>query len=154
MNPVSAVLIAAVTLSSVPSFAADPTQERVEQALVKPLAVRERLRSRLSRVMLPPQQRRVRVPDAQAQKDADGLLFVNFAIDARHGFELDLDEGAGSENGWRKDAFTGCVYPATGEIFVLLGTVYYPAATLFGKKTGRAAQSTCRAAREPVVSAK
>ena len=140
-------LIAAATLTSATSLASEPTETAateaiVQKELIKPLATKERHRSRFSRSRLPAQARRVRVLDTQPQKDEAGATFVKFAVDARHGFDIE-DEPTGVE-GWRKDTITGCVYPDSGEVFVLRGAAYHPAAIMVGKKTKPAAKHTCQ----------
>jgi hypothetical protein len=114
-------------LSSVPSLASadEPTlaewaQRRVEEGLVKPLeAQRDRIPSR---AMPPPRQRRVRVTQATLTNDKEGRGFVPFAIDIKYG---------GDE--WQKDDIVGCVYRASGDLYVKKGDAYRPAAFLLGK---------------------
>jgi hypothetical protein len=119
----------AFVLSSVPSlaWAAEPSlvewaRRRVEEGIVKPLADTED--DRFSRSRPPPKERRVRVTQASLSSDKLGRGFVPFAIDVRFGSD------------WRKDDIVGCVYRASGEIYVKRGDQYRPAAFLLGKNVG------------------
>ncbi len=123
----------------------------VTKRLLEPLAAKEAARSRFSRARLPPQERRVRVLDAEPVKDEKGVAFLSFAVDARHGFEVG-DEA--DERTWRKDAMAGCVYLETEEVFLKRGDGYHPAAFMLGKKTKAAAEHVCRAQKAQVASAK
>ena len=116
-----------LVLSSVPSLASadEPSlvgrvQRRVQEGLVKPLAESES--SRFSRARPPPRERRVRVTAAAGTPDKSGRAFVPFAVDVRFG-----------SSAWRENDITGCVYTATGDLFVKKGDAYRPAAFLFGK---------------------
>jgi hypothetical protein len=115
----------------------------VQKRIVEPLADKENHQSRFSRVLMPPQVRRVRILDWVPTADAQGARFLTFAIDARFGLRAKETD---SEEGWRKDAITGCVYPDTGEVFVRRGETYYPAAMLLGKTTKAAPDRVCRSA--------
>jgi len=119
--------LCAFVLSLVPSFAsadepslADLAQRRVEDGLVKPLALFES-RS-FSRSRPPPRERRVRVLQTTATLDKNGRSFVPFAIDVRFG----ADE-------WRENDIVGCAYTGSGKLFVKRGDEYRPASFLFGK---------------------
>jgi hypothetical protein len=116
----------ALVLSFVPSLAladepslVERARHRVETGLVKPLAQQEG--SRFSRARPPPRERRVRITSATATADKDGRSFVPFAIDVRFGSE------------WRENDVVGCVYTASGDLFVKRGDAYRPAAFLLGK---------------------
>ena len=50
---------------------------------------------------------------------------------------------------WREGVITGCVYPATGEVFVRYSNAFRAAGVLLGKVTPPAASHVCRA---PVTS--
>jgi len=115
-------------LAFVPSLAtaAEPslvewTQQRVEAVLVKPLAKREG-RS-FSRSRPPPHESRVRVTQTTLSRDAQGRDFVPFAVDVRFG-----------PGDWQLNDVVGCAYRESGNLFVYVGNVYYPAALLLGKK--------------------
>ncbi|MBL8919264.1 MAG: hypothetical protein JNJ54_10415 [Myxococcaceae bacterium] len=118
-----------VVLSLLPSFAwaAEPVapqadaQARVETSLLKPLAEAEEHRSRFSRARLPPRERRVRVTQTTPVADAQGREFLAFAIDVRFGA------------GWKDADVVGCVYPASGEVFVKRGDSFRPSGVLLGK---------------------
>ena len=116
----------------------------VEAQLVKPLAEKEARRNRFSRSYIPPQARRVRVPDGQRSTDGRGAEFVAFAVDERSGV-INL-HGADDSSRWRKDAIVGCVYPARDEIFVKRGDKFFGAGLLLGKKTSAADDTVCRPA--------
>jgi hypothetical protein len=129
-----------LVLSLVPSLAsadepslAERAQRRVETGLVKPLAEQE-TPSRFSRARPAPRQRRVRITDTTATLDKSGRAFVPFAIDVRFG---------GSE--WRENDIVGCVYSASGDLFVKKGDAYRPAAFLLGKNVEPVA-GVCEAA--------
>jgi len=96
-------------------------RRRVEKALLEPLARQEKERSRFSRARMPPQERRVRVPQAAPTLDASGRGYLAFAVDVRRGAE------------WHQDDVVGCAYPQTGALFVKRGDGYRPAEILLGK---------------------
>jgi hypothetical protein len=100
-------------------------QQRVEAAIVKPLA--DRRTKRFSRARPPPLERRVRVTQTALSKDAQGREFMPFAIDVRFGTD------------WQEDDVVGCVYRATGNLFVKRGDAYFPASLLLGKSVGAVA---------------
>lgn len=139
------LLLSSLALASL-SFAEPPADVAKAQALIqksflKPLAVKEEQRSRFSRARLPPQERRVRVTGEAPKADAKGGEFYTFAIDARHGW---ADED--SKNPWREATMTGCVYPATGAIFLKSGDQHRPAELMLGKKVQPAEAHVCTAA--------
>ncbi len=119
-----------------------PIRSMVEKVLLKPLAAKEQRQSRLSRAMLPATARRVRVLDAAPQKDSEGKRFVTFAVDVRHGWDLDGEEGPDQAR-WQANEITGCGYPESGEVFIKRKGDYYGAAMLLGKKTNAAALQVC-----------
>jgi hypothetical protein len=132
----------ALVLSFVPSLAwadepslAERAQRRVEAGLVKPLAQQEKP-SRFSRARPAPRERRVRITETTATSDKKGKAFVPFAIDVRFG---------GSE--WHENDITGCVYTASGELFVKNGDSFRPAAFLLGKNVEPVA-GVCEGARQ------
>jgi len=63
----------------------------------------------------------VRITDAALTRDKQGRDFMPFAIDVRFG------------GNWRENDVTGCVYRASGNLFVKSGDAYFPAALLLGK---------------------
>jgi hypothetical protein len=117
----------------------------VSRDLIQPLAIKEDGQSKFSRARLPAQERRVRILDDHARKDARGVAFVRFAIDARHGYQPD------DEANWRKDAITGCVYLDRSQIFIKRGDEFRPAAFLLGKNLKAAASTTCKPAAEQLA---
>ena len=129
---------AAPTAADVAAHEAKSVLALVSRDLIQPLAVKENSRSKFSRARLPAQARRVRILDDHAQKDARGVAFVRFAVDARHGYQAD------DEANWRKDAITGCVYLERSQIFVKQGDQFRPAAFLLGKNLKAAAAPTCK----------
>jgi hypothetical protein len=126
----------------------------VKKELIQPLAAKELQRSRFSRARMPATARRVRVLDTAERQDDKGKTFVTFAIDARHGRYSDLEEGLDDlpqqapkkekDDGWRKDAITGCVYLASNEVFIKQGEGFRPAGILMGKKVKTAPEHTCK----------
>ena len=144
----------AFSLTSTLSAAEEPAKTQVQQdtettvskKFLKPLIAKEEQRSRLSRARLPPSARRVRVIDSVAQKDGKGNAFVSFAVDNKWGYEFDEDEAPrkSKEDSWTKNVITGCLYPATGEIFVKYGKDFRAADVLLGKKTPVADASVCK----------
>jgi len=135
------LLVAVVLTSSLASAGSSTTPSAValvNERLIQPLAAKEREQSKFSRAALPPAARRVRVLDEKPQQDSAGNAFFSFAVDARHGW-------AASEEGWKKAAITGCVYPASGEVFIKRGNAFHPAKAALGKKTKPAPDATCHA---------
>jgi hypothetical protein len=125
-------------IAEVQSAEAKTALALVSSDLIEPLAVKEGSRSKFSRARLPAQERRVRILDDHARKDARGAEFVRFAVDARHGYQAD------DEANWRKDAITGCVYLERSQIFVKKGDQFRPAAFLLGKNLKAAPDTTCK----------
>lgn len=122
-----------------------PTSEAVSlvnQQLIGPLVAKERKQSKFSRARLPPAERRVRVVEAEPQRDSAGDVFYTFVIDTRYGWVDDSDD----EADWEKNAMTGCVYPGRGQVFIKRGKAFHPAAAAVGKKTKAAPAHTCTAA--------
>lgn len=62
----------------------------------------------------------MRILQSTTSSDKESRAFVPFVVDVRFGGE------------WRED-IRGCVYRASGDIFVKRGEAYRPAAFLFGK---------------------
>jgi hypothetical protein len=122
----------------------------VSHDLVQPLAANDDKRGRFSRARLPPQERRVRILDDKPRKDADGVAFMRFSVDARFGYvgQADHDEAQ-----WNRDTITGCVYLERSQVFVKKGDSYRPAAFLLGKNVKAAAESTCQPAAGQVARA-
>jgi len=116
----------------------------LEAKLLEPLYRKEADRSRFSRAAMPPQARRIRIINNALQTDGKGHPFVPFSIDESRGFGGDKGREI-AEAGWLKDAITGCVYPATGEVMVKRGQVYYPSSVLLGLNTPMAPANVCRA---------
>jgi len=120
------ILSCLLVLSSLSSLAlADESvakwaRERVESALVAPLAQHES--ARFSRGRPPPRERRVRVTDAAPLADRSGRSFVRFAVDVRF---------SGGE--WRENDIVGCAYTRTGALYVQRGDEWRPADFLLGK---------------------
>jgi hypothetical protein len=114
----------------------------VEQQLVQPLAAKENARSKFSRARQPAAARRVRVLDTAALHDTAGKAFVRFAVDEKHGWFDDDEDG---DEGWMKDQITGCVYVDSREVFVQRGREIHPAAAKLGKRTKAADASVCHA---------
>jgi hypothetical protein len=129
---------------------AKTAQALVSRDLIQPLAAKESKRSRFSRASLPVQARRVRILDEQPSKDAQGIAFVRFAVDARHGFRAPGDD---DPSGWRLATIVGCVYPDRSQIFVKKGEEYRPAAFLLGKDVKAAAETTCQPAQPQLAHA-
>jgi len=116
----------------------------VEKQLVKPLAEKEARRNRFSRAYIPPQARRVRLPDGQRSTDGRGAEFLAFAVDERSGKFVPR---AGDDSAhWRQDAIVGCVYPAREEVFIKRGDKFFGAGLLLGQKTAAADDVVCRPA--------
>ena len=109
-------------------------RQRVDTALVKPLAKQEQSGSRFSRSRPPPRERRVRVTQSAARVDKRGNAFVTFAVDVRFG-----------SGEWSENDIVGCAYRGSGELFVKSGESYRPAAFLLGKNVEPVA-GVCEAA--------
>jgi hypothetical protein len=142
-----AILVFAHTTFAEPPSGKEPTaspdakfaEALVQRELLQPLAAKERDQSRFSRARLPAQERRVRVLDDRARKDALGGTFVRFAVDARHGFHAVDDEAS-----WNLATVAGCVYLDRGEVFIKKGDQVRPAAFLLGKNLKPAAPEICQ----------
>jgi hypothetical protein len=115
----------------------------VSHDLVQPLIAKEDKQGRFSRGRMPPQERRVRILDEKPRKDAGGVAFMRFSVDARFGY---LAKTSDDESQWRRDTITGCVYLERNQVFVKKGDSYRPAAFLLGKNVKAAAESTCEPA--------
>src|SRR5438874_12379320 len=125
-------LLALLLVSSAP-----PTPESlVRDKLLAPLAAKDDARSSYYRGPPPAMERRVRLLDAKPIADGKGGAFVGFNVDARYGR---------GEGRWREGVIAGCVYPATGEVFVRYGDAFRAAGVLLGKVTPPAAGHVCRA---------
>lgn len=101
----------------------------VNEQLLQPLRDKDSNRSKMSRAMPAPQERRVRVTDDAPRLDTDGKAFLAFAVDDRRGWGLNDDDTR-----WQENAIVGCVYPDTSTIYVNRGEQYVPAAALLGAK--------------------
>ena len=121
----------------------------VSHDLVQPLAANDDKRGRFSRARLPPQERRVRILDDKPRKDAEGVAFMRFSIDARFGY----GQAGRDEAQWSRDTITGCVYLERSQVFVKKGDSYRPAAFLLGKNVKAAAESTCEPAGDQLAHA-
>ena len=109
----------------------------VESELLRPLLIKDRKASRFSRAIAPAVARRVKVVPG-AKTDANGKIFVTFTVEESRGlYEADEEK----DRKWT-DRFTGCVYPATQEIFVKKGDGFAPGALLLGKRA-KAADGVC-----------
>ena len=115
----------------------------VQEQLVKPLTEREARQNRFSRSYIPPQARRVRVPDGERSTDSRGAEFVAFAVDEHSGRLARL---AADDSRWRKDTIVGCVYPVRNEVFVKRGDKFFGAGLLLGKKPNAVDDTVCRPA--------
>ncbi len=136
------------TLASAQSPAPDSAAVAKAEAVVKktlltPLAEKESRRSRFSRVIAAPSARRLRITAPVAQVDKKGRPFFTFAVDVRRGFAFEEDEEEAPT--WTPDAVSGCVYPATNEVFVKNGEALVSSDLLLGKRVKPAEASTCRA---------
>lgn len=113
-------------LTFIPSHAgAEPTiqewaKSRVNTGLVQALNQRDAERSRFSRVIQPPRERRLRLLTSVPSYDEKERAFASYAIDVRYGDE------------WRASV-SGCVYRKSGQIYVQLDDEYRPAAFLLGE---------------------
>lgn len=135
----SAVFVPLLLLIGDAADAADPTvTAQIQRLLVAPLTQREASASRYSRAPSPPTERRVRVTDAVARVDQAGAAFQRFAIDERY--------GSGAEPRWREDAVLGCIYPATGAVYVQAEGAWYSASALTGGAPTEAPAGACVAA--------
>lgn len=127
----------------------------IEKELVAPLMEKEQKRSRMTRARQPALARRVRMLTSSPSMDASGRAFFGFAVDARYGTDPKATEkpsaaerqawAANEAQQWQKDAIAGCLYPASGDIFVNRGGVWFWGATLLGKKQPSPPEAVCRA---------
>jgi hypothetical protein len=122
----------------------------VSHDLIQPLAAKEERDRRFTRAALPPQARRVRILDEKPRKDAQGVAFMRFSIDARFGYVRPSGE---EDSQWRPNTITGCVYLERDQVFVKKGDSYRSAAFLLGKKVKAAAESTCAPAADQLAHA-
>ena len=122
-------IVLASNLALAGSKTTPTTVSLVTERLIQPLAAKDQNQSKFSRARLPPAERRVRMLDVTKQQDSAGNAFFAFAVDARHGWSDDDGKN------WTKAAFTGCVYPDSGDVFIKRGKAYHPAAAAVGKKT-------------------
>jgi len=108
-------------------------QRRVDEGIIKRLAEKNARRSKFSRSMPVPVERRARVTQTATSVDKRGREFLTFAVDIRYGQQ------------WRENDVVGCVYRPTGDLFVKVGDEYRPAAYLLGRDVGPVA-GVCEAA--------
>jgi hypothetical protein len=123
-------LTASVARASDPAASARTT---VEKVLTEPLAQREARQARFSRAAIAPRTRVARILDERAHRDLRGAEFFAFTIDERRGLRGALT----------RDAVKGCVYPTSGEVFVVRGDSHYPAGLLLGKTSKKAEAHVC-----------
>lgn len=97
----------------------DAVTALVQKVVLAPRAKADAKRSKFSRAMPVPAQRRVRVLSGVAEHDGRGHEFIRFAIDERAPFD---EEGA-----WHEGRIVGCVYMGTRKVFVQRGDSYVPA---------------------------
>lgn len=135
-------ILATAPVASAESRALEPSPESiVERKLLVPLAASEVERSRFSRAIIPPSERRARVQQGPRQTDRSGAVFVNFSVDERRGYRR---PGKTAAEEWRQDVIAGCVYPASGEVFVLKDGSYLPADRLVGKRGSSVPEGACQ----------
>ena len=115
--------------------ASETPESLIQHNLLAPLAAREKGRSRYSRAGPPAVERRLRMLDETPIADAKGARFQTFTVDARYGL------GKGT---WDKGEITGCVYPASGEVYVKVGNGYRGAGVLLGKNMPVMPPHVCR----------
>jgi hypothetical protein len=134
-TPVCILFLSMLLVSRIASAtpSAPDVESMVKTSFLTPLAKREAVRSRYSRVAVPPAQRRVQISEAPA-KDADGKSFVAFTIDERR------------YGKWTKGALSGCAYTDSGAIYVKRGDKLRSADAYLGKSTDKAPASACIAA--------
>src|SRR5258708_2527889 len=128
-------LLALLLIGSTPPAPETP-ESLVRARLLAPLAAKDDARNAYYRGPPPAMERRVRLLDAAPIADGKGGAFVGFTVDARYG------RGEGK---WRESVIAGCVYPATGEVFVRYGDAFRAAVVLLGKVTPPAEGHICRA---------
>ncbi len=116
----------------------------VDSKLLQPLLRTESRRiSRFSRVAMPPPMRRLRVVDAKPVKDGQGGQFLAFALQQRTFWLPPTDAKDDADDGWQ-NGVSGCVYPASGEVFVKVGEQLFPSDRLLGKQVKAADPALCR----------
>ena len=140
-----AVFLCSSPLASAPARAETPASQTaaaaaVQSGLVAPLAEKEGRFSRFSRARRPPVAHRVRLLDEAPLRDAKGDAFVRFALDSSIGYAR-----PGAEPKWQQATETGCVYAASGKVFVQRGERHFPAGLVLGEKVAEAA-GACEAA--------
>jgi len=108
----------------------------LRQAVLEPLAREDVQRSAFSRAPMPASARQLRVT-SESTTDALGASLRTFAIDERHGLR------------WQKDRYAGCVYPATGEVYLLEKQGYVAAEKHFRDKGVDASPTVCQGAALP-----
>lgn len=96
-------------------------QQHIEADFVKPLTEHDKQTSRFSRMRMPPQERRVRMPQPTVSHDQAGRSFLPFAIDGKY-----------TGGDWQENEITGCVYTEKGDMFVKIGDGFRPASFLLG----------------------
>jgi hypothetical protein len=140
MRPIQLVLLSILLSSGTASLARaeeGPSlsiiQASVEERFVAPLSRWQERRSRFSRARIAPEARRLRMTAPALQRDGRGEDFAAFAVDVRF---------RGSKE-WG-EALAGCIYPASGGIFVQYGDRYVAGALLYGKKSPDAPEGVCR----------
>ncbi|MBL7685658.1 MAG: hypothetical protein JNK65_06465 [Deltaproteobacteria bacterium] len=101
----------------------------LEKKLLDPLRKKESERSKFSRALLPPTGRKIRIENNTPQTDPQGHSFISFSIDENRGYAVNPQK---SDHQWLKNAIVGCMYPASGEVMVKRGNVFYPASILWG----------------------
>ena len=116
----------------------DEAKRMVQAKLVTPLAKKEDKRSSFSRKALPPEKRRIRILNGN-HLDSKSKRFFAFSIDERFG-----RSGRDSVRKWNANTITGCVYPDSGELYVLRGKHHYPSSLLLGKRKKPSASHICR----------
>lgn len=131
------VLVPALLAGS--SEAAPPPSvvDQIHASLVEPLRAQEAERSQFSRAARPPSERRVRLMQQAPSVDGTGAQFYAFAIDQRWSSSV----GAA----WTPDAVVGCIYPATGRVFVRQEGTWMASSWLLGEPGEAAPATACRA---------
>jgi uncharacterized membrane protein len=111
--------------------------EQLDRVLVQPLAAADAQQSRFSRAARPPRDRRARVTQATPSVDAAGGQFYAFSLDQRWSTDR---SGA-----WEADAVVGCIYPATGRVYVQQSGEWLAASWLLGEPGEAPPATVCRA---------
>lgn len=115
------ILCASAALAEPPVLTAEAHKHvsaLVHEHLVKPMKRADSKRSRFSRGVSMPLERRVRV--LASHTDVTGKHFVRFAIDAR-------PAGSEGNDDWDRDQLIGCVYVSESQVFVQRGNQYLAA---------------------------